>query len=320
MGKASKKVKRQAQKKTAAQKLQQCQPQELKLAEAFATEEYAQVLELLAELIKVKDIKPDLLYKGAYSYFMLGDYERAAQWVNNTLNYDPQHVEARILLARLCFIQDRDDDGLAIYEFLAANFLDRMTQEQKEQIKDSSEYYVRRDREKLQKNYPHLSELLQVKENVTATESAETATEPAASGALSALQRLKAKLQAVQAKHEETPVESTPVTEKNVAQVNNEQITAEKQIAEIQERACSLREKVQIFNKFAAAAYIAADYPLAESYLKAALQLDDGDTQTVRNMAMVQAAMGNGDKAQALAARLPEVDFAFLYLLKEQTH
>ena len=45
---------------------------------------------------------------------------------------------------------------------------------------------------------------------------------------------------------------------------------------------------------------------------------DDGDVQTLRNMAMTQAALGDMDKAQAFAAKLPEVDFCLLYALKQQ--
>ena len=334
MGKHSKKMKKQAQKNNDAKKMQQCQSLETGFADAFSAEEYAKALEILAELIQAGDIKPDLLYKGAYSYFMLGDYERAAQWVSNTLNYAPQHVEARILLARLCFIQDRHEDGLAIYEFLVQNYRQTMTEDQQEQIKDSSAYYVRREAEKVRQNYPQLAELLQLnKPSVEeSAPSAATASVPAEGSALSALQRLKAKLQAVQERKDqeeamEQPAEQTveqpveqykPVpAEKPAAEVESHAV---EQIAEIQNRVCSYREKVQLLNRFAGAQYMEKDYPGAEAYLKAALQLDDRDEQSIRNMAMVKAALGEQDKAQALAAQLTEVDFVFLYLLREQAH
>ncbi|SDP29165.1 Anaphase-promoting complex, cyclosome, subunit 3 [Selenomonas ruminantium] len=321
MGKASKRVKRNMHKKNNEAQMKQCQTQERELEQAFDQEKYADVLNILAELITANDVKPDFLYKGAYSYFMLGDYERAAQWVNNTLNFDPQNVEARILLARLCFIQNRQEDGLSIYDFLAANYQNSMTKEQKEQITDSSAYYVRREGDKLRQKYPHLAEFLQLKENAAEkTEPARTA--DTGSSALSALQRLKAKLEEVQAKNNkqaesETHVDGIPKQEETVTDKLAD-VSIEQQIVNIQNRTCSLREKVQILNKFAAAAYMAADYAGAMSYLQAALQLDDGDSQTIRNMAMAQAAFGEADKAQAIAAKLPEVDFVLLYLLKEQ--
>lgn len=310
MGKTSKKMKRQAQKNADNRKLQQCQPQEVALTAAFEDEEYAKVLEILAELIQAGDIKPDLLYKGAYSYFMLGDYERAAQWVNNTLNYAPNHVDARILLARLCFIQDRHEDGLSLYEFLVKHFGNIMTKEQKDQIIDSSAYYVHREPENLRQNYPQLAELLQLDKSPVDVIQSVTAEPAAAEGsALSALQRLKAKLQAVQAKNDQA---NAPV-EKADTDVAG-------QIAEIQSRSCSFREKVRLFNSFAGAQYVAEDYKGAAAYLKAALQLDDKDEQSIRNMAMVQAALGEYDKAQALVTRLAEVDFVLLYLLREQSN
>ena len=327
MGKASKKVKRQAQKNIAERNLQQYSSKEKELDVFFANEDYPKVLEVLAELIQVRDIKPDLLYKGAYSYFMLGDYERAAQWINNTLSYDKHHVEARILLARLCFMQERHEDGLAIYDFLVENYRQTMTESQKEQIMDSSECYVRREAEKLRQNYPYLADFLQVGKipstapmNPVETES--TTVPESGNSALSALQRLKAKLQAVQAQNgqdkADEPAVDKPTTDTKEEPVGN--VESDRQIEEIMNRTGSLREKVQLLNKFAAAQYMESDYQAAAEYLKAALRLDDGDSQTIRNMAMTQAALGDMAKAQAVAACLPKADFMLLYMLKKQAH
>ena len=330
MGKASKKVKRQMQKNNEIRRVQNCQPREQELAAAFVAEDYAKVLDILAELITAGDVKPDLFYKGAYSYFMLGDYERAAQWVTNTLNYDGNHIDARILLARLCFMQDRHDDGLAVYDFLVENYRQTMTLAQKDQIMDSSEYYVRREAEKLQQQYPHLAQFLQVAVPAPATPVAKSEADRSEKStgegrnALSALARLKAKLQAVQEKNtaEEAmaqPSVSQPAVEMQpqaVMQMND----AAAKIAEIRQKQCSLREKVKILNQFAGAQYIAGDYAGAEQFLKEALLLDEGDIPSLRNMAMTQAAMGNSGKSQAYAANLPEVDFVLLYMLKEQAN
>lgn len=324
MGKASKKVKRQAQKKVAERNLLQCQPQEDALKESFVQEDYAKVLELLADLIQAGDVKPDLLYKGAYSYFMLGDYERAAQWINNTLSYDNHHVDARILLARLCFMQNRHDEGLALYNFLIKNYRIAMSQTQKEQIMDSAEYYVRREGEKIRKEYPELADFLQV--DPLLEQKKETAhncgnnTTPAGTDALSALQRLKAKLKAVQNDAGETVREELLVDDNKGDETKDilSEGDVEKQIIDIEERTCSLRDKLRILNQFAAAQYAACDYQGAEKYLKKALQIDAGDVQSLRNMAMTQAALKDLNRAQAFAAKLPEVDFVLLYMLKEQ--
>lgn len=323
MGKTSKKVKRHVQKKVDELQLKQCQGKEQALESAFEAGDYAKVLELLADLISAKDIKPALMYKGAYSYFMLGDYERSAQWVTNTLNYDGNNVDARILLARLCFMQDRHDDGLAIYDYLAEHYLGVMTREQKDQIIDSSEYYVHRQAEKIRQQYPYLANFLQVGTSPvhTALSTVEKKTETSeGTSAISALARLKAKLQAVQAKNQQIETGQSKVETESVLPPNESAESLETQLVNIKQQSCSLRQKVQLFNKFAAGYYVAGDYKAAGKLLQEALMLDDGDAQTLRNMAMTQAALGNMDKAQAFAARLPEVDFVLLCMLKEQLH
>lgn len=322
MGKASKKVKRQLQKKAGEQQVKLCQGKEAELEAAFDREDYVKVLDILAELITAKDIKPDLMYKGAYSYFMLGDYDRAAQWVTNTLNYAPDDIDTRILLARLCFIQNRHDDGLAIYDFLVEHYRHSMSQEQTGQIIDSSEYYVRREAEKLRQQFPHLADFLSIAPpdaEEAAASTVSTAVKPAAAAtdggsALSALQRLKAKLQAMQNKEE--PAAAAGQTQDTAADEVPAMDNGTK-IAEIESRECSLREKVQLLNKFAAGFFVSDDYSSAAEFLTAALKIDAHDNQTLKNMALTQAALGNSDKAQAFAANLQEADFLLLQLLKD---
>ncbi len=327
MGKASKKVKRHVQKKADDLQLKACQGKEAELETAFRQEEYAKVLDLLAELITAKDIKPELMYKGAYSYFMLGDYERAAQWISNTLNYAPNDVDTRILLARLCFIQNRHDDGLAIYDFLVEHYRATMSQDQKGQIIDSSEYYVRRESDKLRTSFPHLAEFLSVGPVKTVPEPVPS--QPAAQtveggNALSALQRLKAKLQAIQEKDKQEDkkrsagVEAMTHPQSAEETKESQAVEADDKIAEIESRDCSLREKIRLLNQFAAGHYWEEEYEAAVGFLSAALKIDAFDSQTLKNMALVQADLGNYDKAQALAANLPEADFVLLQLLKDK--
>ena len=101
MGKLSRKVSKQQQKNKAQEVQQQMEPLKKKMQEQMAAEEYAPAIETMAELAKLQCMDPEVMYRGAYAYFMLGDYDRAANWINNTLTYAPQHVPARILLARL---------------------------------------------------------------------------------------------------------------------------------------------------------------------------------------------------------------------------
>ncbi len=133
---------------------------EQKIRSQMEDEQYAEVLESLAELVtltKTKDAKPEFLYDGAYSYFMLGDYERAASWVDNVLTFDSGNIPARILLARICILEDRVDDGLAIFDFVLKNASGRLSDDEKDEIEDMISYYMRRDEDKIRKQYPNIA-------------------------------------------------------------------------------------------------------------------------------------------------------------------
>ena len=140
MGRASKRMKRQNDRRQAEQQKQEAVQTEQELSKLFAERKYEQVLEKLAVLIAAKDVKPEYLYDGAYSYFMLGDLERASQGVSNTLTYAAEHVDARILLARICMAQRRQSDAFAILDFLAEHDADDLTEEQREDIRDIGGY------------------------------------------------------------------------------------------------------------------------------------------------------------------------------------
>ena len=197
-----------------------------------------------------------------------------------------------------------------------------MSQEQTGQIIDSSEYYVRREAEKLRQKFPHLADFLSIAPPdaeeaaagivSTPVKSAAAATD--GGSALSALQRLKAKLQAMQNKEE--PAADAGQTQDTAADEVPAMDNGTK-IAEIESRECSLREKVQLLNKFAAGFFVSDDYSSAAEFLTAALKIDAYDNQTLKNMALTQAALGNSDKAQAFAANLQEADFLLLQLLKD---
>ena len=99
----------------------------------------------------------------------------------------------------------------------------------------------------------------------------------------------------------------------------SENIVAGK-IAEIREKTCSLKNKIELFNRFAAGEYMQDNFTAAKAYLEAALEMDDGDEESLKNMAVTVAAMGNYDMAQALVAKMGKVDFALLKKIKEMKH
>lgn len=162
MGKAARKIKKKEEQAKAAGVRQENARWEEKLKKQMAAGQYAEAIETLAELVKGNDIKPEFMYDAAYAYFMVGDYERAGQWINNTLTYEPGNIPVRILLARLLILQEREDDGLAIFDFVLDKGLASLTEEQKDEIEEIVEFYGRSEREKVQRNYPHIAAFLKL--------------------------------------------------------------------------------------------------------------------------------------------------------------
>ena len=162
MGKAARRMKKKEEQAKAAETRQENARWEEKLKKQRVAGQYAEAIETLAELVKGNDIKPEFMYDAAYAYFMVGDYERAGQWINNTLTYEPSNIPVRILLARLLILQEREDDGLAIFDFVLDKGLASLTEEQKDEIEEIVEFYGRSEREKVQRNYPYIAAFLKL--------------------------------------------------------------------------------------------------------------------------------------------------------------
>ena len=96
MGKASRKMNKNKKNKEQNMQLENVQELREELRALFAEEKYSDVINKLAELVQVGDHDAEMLYDGAYSYFMLGDYSRAAGMVQNVLTFEPGHIAARI--------------------------------------------------------------------------------------------------------------------------------------------------------------------------------------------------------------------------------
>ena len=181
MGKASRKMKKKQQQEAEAGLQAEVKTTEQKLFRQIEEEAYSEALDTLVELVQKKSVSPQAMYAGAYAYFMMGDYDRAANWIDNTLRYAPNHVAARILLARLCILQDKADAGLAIFDLLTDKFLPAMKEEERDEIESLAGFYGRNESDKVKREYPHLAAFLQIdKENHEAEEKAkvrETAAE-----------------------------------------------------------------------------------------------------------------------------------------------
>lgn len=170
MGKASRKLKKKQQQEEAAGQQAEVKELEQKLQSEIEQEAYSDALNTLVKLTEKRTVSPSSMYAGAYAYFMLGDYERAATWIDNTLRFDPGHVAARILLARLCILQEKVEAGLAIFDLLTDKFLAGMSDEEKDEIESLSGFYGRNEPDRIRKEYPHLAEFLRLDEEEEAPE------------------------------------------------------------------------------------------------------------------------------------------------------
>lgn len=160
MGKAARKMKKRQAQSEAAETKQENAQQEAVLREQMAAGEYAAAIDTISRLIKGNDIKPEFMYDAAYAYFMLDDYERAGQWVNNTLSYAPEHLSVRILLARLLMLQNREDDAWAVLAFVIERGGDSLTEAQRKEIEEAALLCEAGDREKVRQSYPHVATFL----------------------------------------------------------------------------------------------------------------------------------------------------------------
>lgn len=322
MGKASRRfLKRQEQRKQEQEK-QAIGGKAAVVQQHFAAGEYADTINALAELVQAGGHDAVSLYMGAYSYFMLGDYIRAASMVQNVLTFDPNHIAARILLARICILEDRADDGLAIFDFVLEHYEGALTEQQREDIEDILEYYGRNEGGRLQADFPYVAAFLGLGGEEASIGEAPVAETPAhvvaapAPQAPVAEQPVTFAAEAPTVAAEEEAMAGAPEAEEVPAA--DETPDVQDRINEILANNLSLMEKVRVLNAFAGASFVADALEDAESYLRAALEIDGTDQTTIRNLAVLLHAMGEQDKALAVAAKLPETDFLLLAHLRQK--
>ena len=308
-----------------------------KIKQQMAAADYGGALETLAASISAEVYDAGCMYEGACAYFMLGDYTRAAQWVQNTLQYAPDHAAARLLLARICILEDRVEDGLAIFEFVLAHEAAQLTQQQREDMEDILAYYGRSEASLVRK-YPHVAAFL----HVEAEEDAETVDEaPSAEAALAAEAGETAVLTAIETENvpaaqpaveagsaaqpaaEAAPTEQSATEEMPEASERMETApeaadaaAAEHQLTEILASQAGVAQKVHTLNAFAGGFFVAHAYGLAQRYLSEALQLDTASAETLRNLAVLAHVQGDDDRALKFASALPETDFLLLASLR----
>ena len=319
MGKKSRKIAKTQQKGQQIEKMQHIDAVKAEMKAYMEKEDYARALEMLAKLIDQKYYEADLIYDGAYAYFMLGDYPRAINWVNTTLTYAPAHVQARILLGRICILEDRTEDGLAILDFVLEHHRAVLPQEELDEMEEILEYYGRSEADKIRGNYPHIAAFLGLIEQTDGAKKTDTA----AVKAKSMIDEMKSLMQvgdeelatvpAVREKPQELSVEEADVEAAAPAEQSVDEV-----LMAIRSKQVSLLEKIRICNAFAGASYSENNLDEARAYLTAALEIDSCHEQTLRNMVQLELLRGDKEKALAYAARLPWSDFALLDQLSDR--
>ncbi len=274
-----------------------------RMQEKFDNDDFLGVLQDLTELINSGCYDPKALYLGAYSYFMQGDYVRAAALVNDTLQFTPQDVETRILLARICMLEDRSDDGLAIFDFVLEHYADQLTLEQHDDVEDILDYYAQNEPEHIAKDFPHIAAFM----HVAAAPAGGTSQAAAESGIEDA----------VIAEPEPASQAAGAVTSAEPAAESADETDIEAEIEQVMAADMALAAKVRLLNNFAGAHYVAGELEAAQQELRKALTIDDQSVTTIRNMAVLLKDQGKADLAWQVAAQLPETDFLLLAYLKK---
>lgn len=317
-----------------------------KMKEQYAAGEYVDAMDTMAEIAQHKKMDPEIMAMGASCYFMTGDYERAAKWVNNTLTYDPNNISARLLLGRLCFVEDKPQDGFAVLSFVVEKLQAGMKDEDKDKLLDMLGY-CHDNMDDIMVNYPVLVDYfkanyvapaeptgmaksssiqdmleasLSPKEDSTRTDEQTDAGKTKAQAAVDRLKSLlhKSKGNKEMQKTAET-TEPAPIPASDASGKTNSASVAQL-IEKVMTSDISLREKIKGLNNFASGLYLNEDYDGAIQLLNKALEIDAHDPFVLRNIVYVCLAMKNKDRALEYASKLPMMDFGLIKAIKGHCH
>lgn len=271
MGKKAKKMKNNIIKKNEIDKEKHNLALKKEMLIALQNEEYDKGLDVVSKLISSGSKDSDVFYSAARIYYMIGDMERAAKWVDNTLRFAPNHIDARLLLAKLCLLDERLDDAMSIYTYILHNFKSGLSMEQLDIIRDDVKMGVIGDEEWIKKEYPLVYDVL-------------------------CPSNIKNKSE-------------------NKDNVDDDSINVSNIIDDVASRDVSIKDKILLYNTFAAGLYVENKIDDAERILNEALHLDIHDNMTLKNMAMLQCDKGEIDRALLFASKMSCVDFVLLKLI-----
>lgn len=291
MGKSSRKIAKNNEKKQGAQKEVLLQAGKHKIREFQAEGEYDEALEQVIELLETENYDADIFFAAADTYFMAGDYDRAAVWVNKTLDLDPANVAARILLARICMLQERIGDALNIVEFVLRMAREALLPVEQEQIEEILDYFrYTQDLVALAHNHPYVADFIGI---AKAEDTAD----------VDAGKHYEAKESILPA---DEAIEISDDGQKDPAAIKEEILSKD----------ISLQEKISLLNSFAGAYYYEHETEAAKLLLLAAKDIDCHNEETIRNLIVL--ALDENDQKLALQylSLMGKMDFSLIKIMK----
>ena len=296
MGKSSRKYLKNNQKKQEVQKDLDLVDAQRKIQEFQAEGKYDEALEKVIELLEADNYNAAILFAAADTYFMAGDYDRSAVWVNKTLDFEPANIAARILLARICMLEERIDDALNIIEFVLRTASDKLQSVEKEQVEEILDYFrYTQNLGELEQSHPYAASFMGI---VTGVE--KKAEFKVGDSSIEVKEPLDV-LHDKESKENRTSKKKTPET------INDEILGKE----------ISLKEKVTLLNSFAGAYYYEHNYKAAKVLLLSAKDLDGYNEKTIKNLIVLALDEKDNTLAVEYAALLGELDFSWLKKIRD---
>lgn len=171
-----------------------------------------------------------------------------------------------------------------------------MNVEEKQEIEEILEYYVRNEAEKIKAHYPHIASFMNLEPGTEENQQVSFVA-PEESG---------------------QPVENITPVQDEVGGVREDAMSDwETRGQAVLDKPISLAEKLRLLNSFAGAAYYERDFAGAQLLLEAALSIDAMDGESLCNMAILQAERGDKGLALEYVSKMKATDFGLLYQIRE---
>lgn len=286
-----------------------------KMHELVDEQKYVEAMDVMAEIADIKQVDADIMYWGALCYFETGDYDRSAKWINNVLTYVPHHLKAELLLANICMINERENDGLRIIENVLRQFSDKLDLQDKNKLEDMLVYYRYSNPSELQ-DFPYTKVFLGMDvADGTGDDEENAGRVPSAAETLNELRNIMNDHECIEGTVSDV---STEEASDDLLQVEDDgAFDVPAILKQVLAKQISLQEKIKLLNMFAGACYQKDDMQSAFDLLSAALELDGFNADVLKNIAYVCLSTGEKEQALEYAAKLPMMDFALLNAIRQ---